>query len=244
MITRPLAHITKKSPLSRTTIPRHYFFQNKKTTFQFNKLLIFGVAAVTTGTVILNNLAVAKAEDKTWHNKIWPEKWELAARLSADSDAPKDVLKAVFDGAIEVLENRLNMKLEPSVKQRVWNTVSKEKLKILEEILISNVCEKLLCSFKHKQIIKMLERHKIDNTVKNDYANNDYSATVLQNAYQLNKESIVDALVEKSLLMAKDLIPEIAAELRNEGIELPDPDKTTRSASYHGSSLTSARSRG
>jgi hypothetical protein len=64
----------------------------------------------------------------------------------------------------------------------------------------------------------MLEEHKRKGAVKNML----YSSQ-LQVAFQLEQESIIDAVVKKANSMTKEWIPEIVDAVKKEGIELPDP---------------------
>lgn len=145
-------------------------------------------------------------------------KWELAQRISGHAKAPEQALKSIFTGAMQSLEEISKTKFESLMKEKIWLTVSGEKLKILREAFILEFCEKILGSFSDEEAAIMLEEHKRTGAVKNML----YSSQ-LQVAFQLEQESIINAVVKKANSMTEEWIPKIVDAVKKEGIELPDP---------------------
>ncbi len=142
-------------------------------------------------------------------------KWELALRLSSEAKAPKEVLQAIFQGVMQQIEKKEGRKIEASIKVRVWEKVSKEKLKNLREVLIFEVCDKILSSFNNEIIRGMLEEHKKDEKIIC------YSSE-LQRAYNQSYSLVIDAVVEKATSMISPWVPEIIDALKEERINSSD----------------------
>jgi hypothetical protein len=143
-------------------------------------------------------------------------KWELAQRMAGHSKMPEDCLKALFEGIIQGIEKQANTTLKPSLRERVWEAVSKEKLKNLKETFILEVCEKILGGFKEAEVKEMLEEHKRAGAVKNSIYN-----AQLRVLHFSKKEPINDAVFKKVLSFKEDWIPQIVDMVKKEGIELP-----------------------
>jgi hypothetical protein len=148
-------------------------------------------------------------------------KWELAQRMAGQAEAPEEALRSVFTGAIQQLEAIAKTQFETPIKGRVWDKVSGDKLKLLKETLILDVCDKILGSFNEEEVVAMLEEHRRTGFIKNMR----YSAQV-QVAFHFAQSSIINAVVEKAKSMTDDWIPKIVDAVRDEGIELPQPDKS------------------
>lgn len=151
-------------------------------------------------------------------------KWELAQRISGHAEAPEQALQSVFKGAIQQLEKISKTKFENSMKDQVWNVVSKEKLKTLKETFILEFCEQILGSFSEDEASFMLEEHKRTGAVRNII----YSSQI-QIAFALSQSSIIEAVVKKANSMTTKWIPEIYEAVRKEGIQLPEPKKIINS---------------
>ena len=145
-------------------------------------------------------------------------KWELAQRLSGHTKAPEQALKCVFKGAMQHLEVVANTKFETSMKERVWEKVSKEKLKTLKETFILEFCDKILGDFNDEAVNEMIEEHKLIGIIKFSM-----NSIQLQTAYSLTQSSIIDTVVQKANSMIRDWIPEIVNAVKEEGIKLPEP---------------------
>ncbi len=143
--------------------------------------------------------------------QISPNRLELAKRIAGDATAPEDSLRSIYKGAFIRLEELLKTAPQSSVKERVWTIVSRERLPILKETLISAFCENILFAFEDKEISEMLEEHKRTGFVKNSI----YSGQI-QVAYFLKKEIIINTVVEKANSMTDDFIPDIVAALQDE----------------------------
>lgn len=148
-------------------------------------------------------------------------KFELAQRLTSDSKAPEEALQASFSGVMEQLEVIAHTKFDSSMKERVWNAVSEEKLKTLKTEFIYTVCERILGSFNEEDSRLMLEEHKNTGCIKNIR----YTSG-LQVAFHLSQSTIIDAVMQKATSMTKEWIPEIVEAVKKEGIALPEPKKS------------------
>lgn len=154
-------------------------------------------------------------------NKIFQEqlKFELAERIAGKSSVHEQALESVFVGVMSGIKETAKIEFEPSLKQRIWNKVSKSRLDSLKEFLLLKYCEKILGTFGNTELEEMLEEHKRTGYVKNDI----YKAQ-LQIAYYFHHLHIIYAVVEKANSMTKDWIPEIVQAVREEGIVLSKPE--------------------
>jgi hypothetical protein len=159
------------------------------------------------------SLSVQAAQDTEISHRC-----ELAQRIAGDAKAPRQALRSVFKRVMKGLEERAHTKFEMAMKDRVWNAVSRQKLKTLRETLILEFCEKILGGFSDGEVDAMLEEHKRTGAVKNINHN-----VQLQTAYLLSKASIIDAVTQKADSMRDAWTPEIVAAVRHQGIELPEP---------------------
>jgi len=144
-------------------------------------------------------------------------KLELAERMAGHAGAPKQALESIFEGVIQQLEKIADKKFDASLKERVWNKVSKEHLKSLKEHFLLEFCEKILGTFSVNEAEEMLAEHKSTGFVRHFI----YSSQI-QTAYHLNQSAIIDSGVKKANSMTNDWIPEIVKAVREEGIELPE----------------------
>ena len=158
---------------------------------------------------------------KNTQTLIQGPKWELAQRLAGQANAPKDALESIFKGAINALEEESKTTISPSIKQRVWENVSKERLKTLTQAFLEEFCKETLGSFTEEEINQMLQEHKQTNVIKYSKLN-----IQLQVSFQLTQPLVIDVVVRKAQSMVTEWIPEIAAAVEKEGIKLPKPSKT------------------
>lgn len=144
----------------------------------------------------------------------------MAQRISGQANAPEQALKSIFEGFMQKLEIVSKIKFEDSMKDRVWNAVSGEKLKTLKETLIFEFCEKILGDFNEDEAKEMLEEHKSTGAVKNiRYSHH------LQTAYELSRSSIIDAVTNKANSMTQEWRPEIAKAVEKEVIDFTKTQK-------------------
>jgi hypothetical protein len=183
---------------------------------KIKKFLILAIALI--GAAYIYHKISPKNDEIPFPNTdvsedITANKWELAQRLAGHSNLPEEVLKAIFTGAMDQLEVMSNTKFETSMRDRVWNKVSEEKLKILKETFILEFCKQILRGFDEDQTKEMLGEHI---NIKKHIENTAH----LQLAYQLNQSLITDAVIEKGHSITKEWIPEIVEAVKKEGIKL------------------------
>lgn len=145
-------------------------------------------------------------------------RWELAKRLTGDTKAPEQVLKAIFQGCMNSLQKIYHTKFTSNLQDKVWDSVSKDRLATLNETLILDFCEKILEKFNDKEVNEILEEHKSTGFV-NNFAYTGY----LKTAYSFYKEDILETVALKANSMTNNFIPEIIIAVRKEGIQLPEP---------------------
>lgn len=145
-------------------------------------------------------------------------KWELAERLAGHNTLPEDMLKELFEGAMNALEKRANAKFDEPMKERVWLSVSKDRLKRLKDTFISEVSKKILGSFeKESDVEAMLEEHKQNGMIRNPV----YTAQI-QTAFWFNRDDVRFAVRQKTGLMDEVLIPDLVEALKKEGIQFKE----------------------
>lgn len=153
------------------------------------------------------------AEDNDVENKVSPNKLTLAHRLFGHSKLHEEALRVIFQGVMEELEKAAESSLDPSMKERVWISVSKDRQKILKDTLMLQFCNKILEGYKEYQIDEMLEEHQRTGSFDVSYI------IRLQTDIILNKDSIIDAVIEEAKSMTDAWIPEIVEALKMEGVE-------------------------
>ena len=145
-------------------------------------------------------------------------KWELAVLLAGEEKAPEKALKCVFDKAMLQLEDSTNTKFEISMKERVWNTVSPEKLKTLRNAFLQVFWDKMFVRINEYDFNGMLNEHISLGDIKNIR----YKYR-LERALLLLEKPILKAVNQKANSMVESWIPEIIDAVKKEGIELPEP---------------------
>ncbi|MFZ0564864.1 MAG: hypothetical protein WAM28_01560 [Chlamydiales bacterium] len=141
-------------------------------------------------------------------------KWELAERMAGHANAPKQALESLFKGIMIGMEKQAGITFDTTLKERVWNKVSPERLKSLKAHFLLEFCDKILGSFKVNEAEAMLEEHKKTGFVKHII----YSAQI-QTAYQLSFNAIIDSVMDKANSMTDSLVPDVFESLKGEGIE-------------------------
>lgn len=144
-------------------------------------------------------------------------KWKLAQRISGHAAAPEEALRDVFTRTMQQVERTAKTQFAASIKDRVWNKISGDKLKPIKEALISEFCDTILGCFNEQEATAMLEQHTRTGAVKGK------PSISIQLGYWFYKESILDVVVEKTISVTQNLLPEIVNALRSEGVELPEP---------------------
>ncbi len=141
-------------------------------------------------------------------------KWELAERIAGHANAPKQALVSTFTGIMSVMEEQAGTTFATSLKKKIWNQVSPNRLESIKTHLLSEFCDKILGSFTVDEAIAMLEEHKNTGAIKQSA----YSAKV--NAeYQLHFSEIIESVSKKAKAMSVSLVPEVVESLEGEGIE-------------------------
>jgi len=149
-------------------------------------------------------------------------KLELAERMAGHAGAPKQALESIFEGAMRQIEKIAEKQFDTSLKQRVWDMVSKQQLESLKEYFLLEFCENILGTFSNNEAEEMLEEHKRTGSIRHYI----YSSQI-QTSYQLHHSAIIDSVQVKAESMTDNWIPEIVKAAREEGIELPEPREKT-----------------
>ncbi|MCH9633563.1 MAG: hypothetical protein S4CHLAM7_02910 [Chlamydiae bacterium] len=143
-------------------------------------------------------------------------KWELAERIAGHAIGPKQDLESIFKDVMLGMEKQAGITFDILLKERVWNTVSPERLKSITAHFLSEFCDKILGSFKVNEAERMLEEHKKIGFIKHEI----FSAKI-KTAYQLFFCEIINSVADKANSMKDSLVPEVFESLKREGIEFP-----------------------
>jgi hypothetical protein len=147
---------------------------------------------------------------------IKDKKWELAERIFGSSEDSEQILYPLFQGIMDGIEVEINKKLDVSMKKRIWDQVSKEKLKTVSESFIVECQEKVIGCFKDDEVIEMLNEYTQTGAIK--FSENSIK---MQEIFGLKQESIIKAVIQKVQSTAGEWIPEIVEALNREGIKFP-----------------------
>lgn len=143
------------------------------------------------------------------------KKWELAQRVSVNSTMPNDILEQIiepaFQSIISDLEEHRPTSFEPTTKERVWNNIKNEALKIIKKKHIDEICDKILLSLNDTQAAAMLEdkarRGKIADIIGRSRVQQDFVAA---------KDSIKQEVVKMVVSMEEDLRQKTIVALQKE----------------------------
>lgn len=138
-------------------------------------------------------------------------KWVLAKCISGHAEAPEQALNAIFNGAMQQLELVTKTNFEASMKDRVWDKVSRERLKTLKDAFTLEFCDKILGPYDEEEAMAILEEHRRTGHV-----------SCLQIGLFWYTSSIIESVVQKANSMKNDWLPEIISALKSEGIEIPE----------------------
>jgi hypothetical protein len=158
------------------------------------------------------NVQTAEVSDIT-------NKWDLAKFTVDYVGISRKSLKPIFKEAIKEFEKISGINFEKSIKRKVWNTVSKERLNIIQETFLLDFCDHVLAHLDEKQAKKLLE--ELENELKNTGTLKNFPDSQIQAAYAQNRTSIFEAIAKKTNSITSAWLPEIAEVLTKEGIKLP-----------------------
>ena len=117
---------------------------------------------------------------------------DFAERLSAHARTPEQVLRVAFNAVMEGLETERKAKCDSAMSHRVWEAISKERLKTLKKTLIDAICVKMLLQFSDDQI--------------KEYMQKDILAPEVLSVYKEKQTFVVSSVIEKAKSMSKELV--------------------------------------
>jgi hypothetical protein len=135
---------------------------------------------------------------------------QLAIKICNISKAPEQALSAIFNGAISELENLTKREFEYPLKQRIWEVISERRLQELKETLLSEVYLQIQEDMSEEEVAENLNHQK--NTV--------YIVDI-QRPISFPEGSAKKAVLNKAKTMVEELIFDLIAELKKEGICFP-----------------------
>lgn len=133
---------------------------------------------------------------------------ELAERLAGHTVVPEQVLKSLFDECMLNLKKINKIKPEPSMKEKIWEQVSGEKLEILRKIFLCEFCDRILGCFQEGEVEVMLQERERTGCV------NGLDLARIKIAYRTNKETLSSVMGQYAEVMREDLIAEIIDAVR------------------------------
>lgn len=134
----------------------------------------------------------------------------LARRLVGDINSlARDALMPVFQGVMNKLQEEKKASYLPFTKKEVWDTVSTNRLRVLEDLLIEEVCHRILKSFSQAALNHMLEQYQENGRIHIDTYN-----FHLKKLFAADGGSILDSVSRKATFMKKDLRLAIASALQ------------------------------
>jgi len=139
-------------------------------------------------------------------------KWELTQLISGQAKAPERSLRAIFEGIVECLEDN-SKTINNSLKEKVWNSVSTERLTLLKEAFLKVFCERIFGKMDNNMIKEMLEEHKQNGCIMNNF----YSQQIKVACY-FEKEFVLNAVAFEADSMADEFATEVIEAFKNEGI--------------------------
>lgn len=157
--------------------------------------------------------------------------FKFANYLFGKSELPEEILTCIFNMTIDRLEKREIPSLEFSMKEKIWNSVSENMLKILQKTYFIEGCYKILLKFKESKILGMVREYDQTGSIKNiDYIN------ALRFKYYCIEKSIIQTLHKKASSLKRRWIQEIVEAVKNEGIKFFEP-KAVEVVEYDTSTL-------
>ncbi len=138
---------------------------------------------------------------------------ELAQNLSENSLLPAQVLRSVFRDVIREVEVS-GVKITQPLQERLWDTTSEEKLKILSEILCLET-ERALCDIADGEICEALIFCSLGVCEETQLERMKTVVENIKTALSLKREQILGAIRQSADIMFLDWIEEVSMKIRN-----------------------------
>ena len=145
------------------------------------------------------------------------EKQELGVFLTKKIPGLEDPLKIIFEEAVRNVETIYPIKISNNLKEKIWEKISLDKMKVLNETLVKEFENHILSKLQERDFQLMLQQHQRKNTMNFAPYGSQFS--------QIFRESrlpILNAILKKSSSMLQELTQEIIS-LINEKDDSPLP---------------------
>lgn len=136
-------------------------------------------------------------------------KWKLAQCLAGESSLPEHCLQQIFKGMIDGIDSKSQTKIEASLKEKIWQTISSQRLQAVRNVLISEISNQILGGFNESDAAKALSEHRSTGKVWDVYL-----SSRIQTAHQLCHESIVASVGNYVISITEELALEIQSLLK------------------------------
>lgn len=150
--------------------------------------------------------SIESIDDKISSILIYNANNQLSRDISDQSKKISDkVLRTLFQDAVQELELESQTKFEDSIKEKIWNNVSVEKLQILGSTFTKEFFMNF--SFMDQKVLLCAAGPAVN--------------AHIHISFSMKKELAVDAVVKKAKSLADPWIQEIIKSSKEEGIDFP-----------------------
>lgn len=152
--------------------------------------------------------------------KIEKNRLALAEALTSKATGPEEIVRKVFDGAMQQIQEEFNEIISSPVKEKIFNQVKQKPLRIIQNVYKYEVAMKVLANFNTIQLKQMLEEHTKSGGISDPF-------NFLGSAWNKNKEEIKDKLVKLGENISKQFAAEILVTLLDNGFldDFPESEK-------------------
>jgi len=142
-------------------------------------------------------------------------KWKLAQYIApeANKETFEKIIKEILDGIIQELQKKF--KLDNSIKEKLWNTVSHKDLESLVDTYICQICKKILGGFNDDEASVILKEYE-----RVGFIENFIHRSRIKNSRELYLTSITNAVYQQAINISSRWTPEIEKALDKDTIGL------------------------
>lgn len=128
-------------------------------------------------------------------------RYQLATKIYGKSKIHEKALRPIFQRALfQLLEGHTATNL--ALQEKIWKTVSRSRLIILQKTIISQIAEKSLMEFSENEIESLLKSYK-------DNIPNQFLQNRLKKAMHATEETLAKTLYEKASSMKEEIEDQI-----------------------------------
>lgn len=141
------------------------------------------------------------------------------AKSIAPSTFPEDVLKTLFDGVFEALEEKALSNLQDPLKDRLWSHVSGEPLRALKTHFYHQIATRILGHLTEPEVETALKTHQATGEISGEIGG------IIHRTFTIEEERVKTSTMNKAQSLLPEMIAAACSELTRLGEVLPPRGK-------------------